>query len=162
MPQRARHVPVVESGSYPPRDGCAVKPLVDGEPAFRRICEAVESARHSVWVTVAFLEQDVQMPDGRGSFFDVLERARSRGLDVRALFWRSPEVEPAHHFPGSEAQRAFLRDRGARFAARWDALPGDICHHQKSWLVDAGREGEVAFVGGINLQRSSVAPVGLT
>ncbi|MGH0034533.1 MAG: phospholipase D-like domain-containing protein [Myxococcota bacterium] len=157
MPHRARHIPAVDSGSYPVRDGCAVEPLVDGEPAFRRICDAVESARHSVWVTVAFLEEDVQMPGDRGSLFDVLDAARERGLDVRVLFWRSSGVEPHTHFPGTEAQRAALSARGSRFSARWDALPGDECHHQKSWLVDAGHEGEVAFVGGINLDHGSVA-----
>ena len=38
---------------------------IDGERAFREICQAVEAARKSVWVTVAFLKGDVQMPDGR-------------------------------------------------------------------------------------------------
>jgi phosphatidylserine/phosphatidylglycerophosphate/cardiolipin synthase-like enzyme len=160
MPHRARHVPHVESGSYPVRQGCAVRPLVDGEPAFRRICEAVESARRSVWVTVAFLEPDFAMPDDHGHLFDVLDRAAVRGIDVRVIFWRSPETPEHAHFPGSEAQRALLRERGARFAARWDALPGDMCHHQKSWLVDAGSADEIAFVGGINLDKGSVSPPG--
>ncbi len=31
------------------------RPLVDGEPAFRRICEAVYTAHRNVWVTVPFL-----------------------------------------------------------------------------------------------------------
>ena len=62
MPERAAHVPHVESGAYPLRPGCAVRPWVDGAHAFDRICEAVEAARRSVWVTVAFLERDVAMP----------------------------------------------------------------------------------------------------
>jgi phosphatidylserine/phosphatidylglycerophosphate/cardiolipin synthase-like enzyme len=160
MPHRAAHVPPVESGSYPRRDGNAARPWVDGEPAFNRICEAVEAARRSVWVTVAFLERDVQMPGGRGSFFDVLDRAAARGVDVRAIFWRSPEQEehePGVHFSGTEEERAWLAGRAARFSARWDRLPGQLCHHQKSWLVDAGEEGEVAFVGGINLDHASVS-----
>ena len=154
----APHIPYARSCSYPVRSGNAVRPLVDGEPAFRRICEAVEAARESVWVTVAFLERNVQMPDDRGSFFDVLDRARERGLDVRALFWRSPGQE-AVHFSGTEEERRWLAERGSRFAARWDSLPERLCHHQKSWVIDAGRPGEAAFVGGINLQtRSVVAP----
>jgi phosphatidylserine/phosphatidylglycerophosphate/cardiolipin synthase-like enzyme len=163
MPRRAAHVPHVESGAYPLRAGCAVRPWVDGEHAFRRICEAVEDARRSVWVTVAFLERDVAMPGGRGTFFDVLDAAAARGLDVRVLFWRSPEQEehePGVHFSGTEEERAWLAARGSRFAARWDRLPGQGCHHQKSWLVDAGREGEVAFVGGINLDAASVSARG--
>ena len=84
----AAHIPFVTRSSYPLRGGNQVTPLVDGEPAFRRICEALEAARASAWVTVAFLERGVQMPDGRGSFFDVLDRAVGRGVDVRVIFWR--------------------------------------------------------------------------
>jgi phosphatidylserine/phosphatidylglycerophosphate/cardiolipin synthase-like enzyme len=160
----AQHIPSVTSGPYPVRPGNLVRPLVDGEPAFRRICEAVEAARHSAWVTVAFIDRDVQMPDGRGSFFDVLDRAVERGLDVRALFWR-PEpygtpriVESA--FRGEEEEHAWLAKRGSRFFARWDHNPGHYCHHQKSWLIDAGQPGETTFVGGINLHHNSVVSPG--
>src|SRR5574341_1489895 len=142
MTPAGQHIPSVTSGPYPVRTGNFVRPLVDGEPAFRRICEAVEDAQHSVWVTVAFIDRDVQMPDGRGSFFDVLDRAVERGLDVRALFWR-PEpygapriIESA--FRGEEEERAWLAGRSSRFLARWDHNPGSYCHHQKSWLIDAG------------------------
>jgi cardiolipin synthase A/B len=162
MTRDAEHIPYVIETAYPLRKGCAVRPLVDGEPAFRRICEAVESARHSVWVTVAFLQRELELPDGRGSFFDVLDRAQARGLDVRALFWRCPEleaIEPGAHFGGTEVERAWLLQRRSRFLARWDRAHKLYCQHQKSWLVDAGKPGEVAFVGGINLvQRSVVAP----
>lgn len=151
------------AGTYPRRDGNRVRPLVDGEPAFRRICEAVEAARRRVWVTVAFLDHDVPMPDGRGSFFDVLDRAAARGLDVRALFWREPELPrlapDSAHFAGTDNERSDLQARGARFRARWDHLPR-YCHHQKSWVIDAGEPGELAFVGGINLDRGSVVPPG--
>ncbi len=163
MDRDGAHIPFVDSGPYPIRGGNRVVPLVDGEPAFRRICEAVEAAKYSVWVTVAFLDPAFQMPDGRGSLFDVLDRAHARGLDVRALFWRCPplhEVSPDAHFPGDEAQLAMLRERGSAFLARWDRAAKLYCQHQKSWLVDAGQPGEVAFVGGINLLTPSVVPAG--
>jgi phosphatidylserine/phosphatidylglycerophosphate/cardiolipin synthase-like enzyme len=96
--------------------------------------------------------------------FDLLERAAARGLDVRALFWREPrlrEIEPeSEHFEGSARDLAWLRERQARLLARWDRLPDGFCQHQKSWLVDAGEPGEVAFVGGINLDAPSIAPPG--
>ncbi|HEX4213154.1 MAG TPA: phosphatidylserine/phosphatidylglycerophosphate/cardiolipin synthase family protein [Candidatus Dormibacteraeota bacterium] len=158
----ARHVPFAESGSYPVRDGNAVRPLVDGEPAFRRICEAVETARHSVWVTVAFLRPGFLMPDGRGSFFDLLDGAAARGLDVRVLFW-GLNPESSHFgpgvFSGTPEQREVLAARGAGFSVRWDRAHGPYCQHQKSWLVDAGQQSETAFVGGINLNpRAVVSP----
>ena len=156
-------VPPALRGAYPPRASNTVRPLVDGEPAFRRIAEAVEAARASVWVTVAFIERDLALPGARGTFFDLLDRAAARGLDVRALFWREPDLDRilpgASHFGGSAAERAWLAARGARFLARWDHLPR-YCHHQKSWLIDAGRPGEVAFVGGINLDHGSIVPPG--
>ena len=163
MQRDAAHVPFVDSGSYPLRAGNAVRPLVDGEPAFRRICLAVEAAHRSVWVTVAFLEPDFALPDGRGSLFDVLDRAHARGLDVRVLFWRQRELalhRPNTNFGGTEDDLRFLRERGTRWHARWDQAHGSYCQHQKSWLVDAGARGEIAFVGGINLGPDSVVPPG--
>jgi cardiolipin synthase A/B len=158
-----RHVPFVTSASYPVRAGNTVRPLVDGEPTFRRICEAVEAARHSVWVTVAFLTPDVEMPDGRGSFFDVLDRAAGRGLDVRAVFWR-PNPETSRYaqgvFWGSPEHRDLLAARGSRFLARWDRAHRRFCQHQKSWLLDAGHASETAFVGGINLRPHSIGTPG--
>jgi cardiolipin synthase len=79
-------VPFVESSPFPVRAGNFVRPLIDGLDAFRRICEAIESAHHNVLVTIAFIHPDFLMPDGRGSLFDVLDRATERGIDVRAVF----------------------------------------------------------------------------
>ena len=153
------HIPGVDVGPYPIRAGNRVVPLVGGERAFRRICQAVETAQHSVFVTIAFLDPHFAFPDGRGHLFDVLDRAAARGLDVRALFWRSPEAwefERGGHLLGNEDDHRELGRRGSRWKARWDRLDKTYCHHQKSWLVDAGRAGEVAFVGGINLNNGSV------
>jgi cardiolipin synthase A/B len=156
------HIPFVESCSYPPRAGNAVRPLVDGVPAFRRIAQAVMAARHSVWLTVAFFAEDFQMPDGGGSVFDVLDRAVERGLDVRVIFWRpNPEsIGYGRTFSGTPEQRAALAARGSRFRVRWDRAPGPYCQHQKSWLIDAGNPSETAFVGGANLTARAIGSPG--
>lgn len=157
------HIPHVTSGAYPLRSGNLVRPLVDGEPAFLRICEAVEAAQHSVWITIAFINEDFEMPGGHGTFFDVLDRAKARGLDVRVIFWRGPEQMNKYetsHFPGTPAQQDFLKSRGSSFLARWDRAQKAYCQHQKSWLVDAGKASEIAFVGGINLGNHSVIAPG--
>ncbi len=65
-------LPFVTTGDYPTRDGHRVRLWVDGEPAFRRICEAIEAARQSVWVTVTFMWPSFEMPDGRGTTLAVL------------------------------------------------------------------------------------------
>jgi cardiolipin synthase A/B len=146
------HVPPARSGAYPARPGNLVRPLVDGVPAFRRIAEAIDAASHSVWLTVAFYASDFSFPDG-GSLFDVLDRAVSRGLDVRVLFWR-PNQESSRYgrtFAGSQSDRDILQARGSRFHVRWDRAHATHCQHQKSWIIDAGQSSETAFIGGTNL-----------
>jgi phosphatidylserine/phosphatidylglycerophosphate/cardiolipin synthase-like enzyme len=158
----APHIPFVTSGSYPVRYGNRLRPLVDGVPAFRRIGEAVEAARHSVWLTVTFYASDFTMPDGRGSLFDLLDRAGARGVDVRVIFWR-PNPESSGYgrtFAGTRDDRAMLKARGSRFRVRWDRAPGAFCQHQKSWLIDAGQPTETAFVGGMNLTGWALADPG--
>jgi cardiolipin synthase A/B len=156
------HIPSVAACSYPPRAGNAVRPLVDGVPAFRRIAEAIKTARHSIWLTVAFYAPDFQMPDGGGPLFDMLDRAVERGLDVRVIFWR-PNQESIGYggvFLGSPADRKMLDARGSRFRIRWDRAQGAYCQHQKSWLIDAGQPSETAFVGGINLTAKAMGSPG--
>ena len=139
-----------------------MRPLVDGVPAFRRIAEAIATARHSVWLTAAFVAPDFRMPDGSGALFDVLDRAVERGLDVRAILWR-PNQESVGYgraFSGSPEDRNLLEARGSRFRIRWDRAHGPSVQHQKSWLVDAGRAGETAFVGGMNLTAKALGSPG--
>ena len=156
------HIPSVAACSYPPRAGNAVRPLVDGVPAFRRIAEAIKTARHSIWLTVAFYAPDFQMPDGGGPLFDMLDSAVERGLDVRVIFWR-PNQESVGYggvFAGSPEDRRMLDARGSRFRIRWDRAQGAYCQHQKSWLIDAGQPSETAFVGGINLTAKAMGSPG--
>lgn len=155
-------IPFVRSGSYPVRSGNALRPLIDGEPAFRRILAAIDAARHSVWVTVTFLWASFEMPDGRGAALAVLERAASHGIDVRLICWR-PDGETGYLKPnafwGSPDHFDRLRAGTGRVQIRWDCAQPGFCQHQKSWLIDAGEKTEIAFIGGINLNpHSMVAP----
>lgn len=164
MPSSARgSIPFVQSSSYPVRDGNLIRPLIDGEPAFRRVCEAIEQARHAVWVTVTTMWPEFQMPDGQGSALDVLDRAAARGLDVRVLFWR-PGPETPRYFPttfwGSPEHFALLESRRSGIKVRWDRAQPGYCQHQKSWLIDPGHEASLAILGGINLNPHSVVMPG--
>ncbi|MBE7220092.1 MAG: phosphatidylserine/phosphatidylglycerophosphate/cardiolipin synthase family protein, partial [Caulobacteraceae bacterium] len=148
--------------SYPVRAGNLVRHLIDGDPAFRRIRGAVEDARHSVWLTVAFFAHDFRFPGEGDGLFDALDRAVERGVDVRILFWR-PGAESAGYgrtFSGTPEDRDWLAGRGSRIRIRWDRAEGAFCHHQKSWLIDAGRPTETAFVGGINLTARALGAPG--
>ena len=122
MDRDGAHIPFALTGAYPIRGGNAVRPLVDGEAAFRRICEAVEAAEHSVWVTVAFIEPGFEMPDGRGSLFDVLDRAAERSRTRRAGRSSGATVSSRQFQPGTATSRAPSRElqpgcaeRGSQF-----------------------------------------------
>jgi phosphatidylserine/phosphatidylglycerophosphate/cardiolipin synthase-like enzyme len=136
-----------------------VVPLIDGEPAFRRICEAIELAHKSVWATITFMWPSFHMPDGRGTAMDVLERAAQRGVDVRLLCWR-PDDETAELRPnafwGSAEHFALLSRHHPHLNIRWDRAHPGYCQHQKSWLIDAHRDDATSFIGGINLNPSSL------
>ncbi len=152
----------VTTGPYPVRGGNAARLLIDGEPAFERVCEAIEAARHRVWATITFMWPEFVMPGGRGSALGVLGRAAARGVDVRLLFWR-PDTETARHrrnaFWGAPEHIALLEGLPAPVRVRWDRAHPGFCQHQKSWLIDAGDPAEVAFVGGLNLNpHALVAP----
>ena len=146
-------IPGTTSGPYPPRPGNRVSAFIDGPQIMRRIGEAIEAARHSIWLTVAFYSDDFLLPDGQEPLFDVLDRAVARGVDVRLLVWRpNPETAPsARMFGGTPEQRALLAARGTRIKIRWDRAATVYCQHQKSWVIDAGQPGETSFVGGLNL-----------
>jgi cardiolipin synthase len=155
-------VPPASACSYSPRSGNALRFFVDGEPAFRRICEAIESARHRIWATVTFMWADFRMPDGRGTLLDVLRRAAERGVDVRVVFWR-PDSETEswkkNAFWGSPEHFELLDASGSGVCVRWDRAEPGYCQHQKVWIIDAGTEGETAFLGSLNLNPNSmVAP----
>lgn len=45
MERDGKQIPFMTSGPYSIRGGNAVRPLVDGEPAFRRSGEAIEAAQ---------------------------------------------------------------------------------------------------------------------
>ena len=84
--------------------------------------------------------------------------AGAGGVDGRVLFW-APEGHGGgadDTFGGTESSIGMLGSRSTRWQARWDAV-GRQCQHQKAWLVDAGTDAEVAFVGGINIGKSSMA-----
>ncbi len=138
---RDNDIPFVQTGSYPVRGGNSVRSLVDGKPAFRRICEAIETAQRSVWATVTFMWPSFVMPDQRGTTFDVLQRAADRGVDVRLIFWRpDPETEAykRNAFWGSDEHFELLDSGGYGFGIRWDRAEPGFCQHQKTWLIDAG------------------------
>ncbi len=154
--------PFVNTGTYPARAGNSIQPWIDGEPAFRRICEMIDGARQSVGATITFMWPSFRMPDDCGTALDVLERAARRGIDVRIIFWR-PDDETASHrrnaFWGGADHFDSLAQHYSNVKIRWDRAHPGYCQHQKTWLIDADLDTGTSFIGGINLNpHSLVAP----
>ena len=137
------------AGEPPPREGNALEVLIDGEQALPRIAEALASARSHVhiagWhITPHFgLTRHDRTPRLRDLLGDLAER-----VDVRVLLWAG---SPLPLFtPDRSAVREVRRElvRGSRVKCALDAHERPMhCHHEKLVIVD----GEVAFVGGIDL-----------
>ncbi|WAS99349.1 phospholipase D-like domain-containing protein [Nannocystis punicea] len=148
-------------GPYPVRHGNRAIPWIDGVPFYERLSAAIAAARSRLWAIVSFIEPGFRMPDGV-AWWDLLDRSRARGLDVRVLFWRNPRFSSTRHvFLGGPAEREFLAARGAAWAARWDSSAEPAhCHHQKAFVLDAGEPDALAFIGGMVLSNATLARPG--
>ena len=137
------------AGHPPPRAGGALDVLVDGGEALPRIAEALTGARSHVhiagWhITPDFgLTRDDQASRLRDLLGDLAER-----VEVRVLLWAGA---PLPVFKPARAAVRRVREeliRGTRVRCALDSHERPMhCHHEKLIIVD----GEVAFVGGIDL-----------
>jgi phosphatidylserine/phosphatidylglycerophosphate/cardiolipin synthase-like enzyme len=137
------------AGDPPPRAKGALEVLVDGGEALPRIAEALVGARSHVhiagWhVTPDFgLTRDDQALRLRDLLGDLAER-----VDVRVLLWGGAPVPV--FTPARAAVRRVHEELtgGTRVQCALDFHERPMhCHHEKLIIVD----GEVAFVGGIDL-----------
>ena len=137
------------AGDPPARDGNDFQVLIDGAQALPLLADSLAQARSSVhiagWhVTADFgLTRDNAAMRLRDLLGDLAER-----VDVRVLLWAGA---PVPLFTPTRASVRRVRDeitRGTRVRCALDSNERPMhCHHEKIVIVD----GEVAFVGGIDL-----------
>ena len=138
----------------PPRSGNAAEVLIDGAAALPRIAEALEEARSYVHLSGWFFTPGFSLLRGERPLVlrDLLARLSER-VDVRVLAWAGA---PLPLFRPSRAEvrnvrRAFI-ERAPRLRFELDAHERPLhCHHEKTIVID----GQVAFVGGIDLTSES-------
>lgn len=128
--------------ALPATRGNAARLLIDGEATFEAILAAIAQAKRDVLVQYYIVRDD-----GIGRRFrEALLEARRRGCAVRFLYdvLGSSQLEDSYFAPLREAgcEVAGFRgsDKGNRFQIQFR-------NHRKTVVVD----GEVAFVGGINV-----------
>jgi len=137
------------AGAPPVREGCDLEVLVDGAEALPRIAEAIAGARRSVHVAGWHATPDFGLTraDDALPLRELLAETAER-VDVRVLLWAGAPlpVFPPRRRTVREVQEQLTR--GTRVRCALDARERPLhCHHEKIVIVD----GEVAFVGGIDL-----------
>jgi phosphatidylserine/phosphatidylglycerophosphate/cardiolipin synthase-like enzyme len=137
------------AGDPPPRAGCAFEVLVDGGEALPRIAEALEGARSQVHIAGWHITPDFGLTrdDHASRLRDLLGDLAGR-VEVKVLLWAGA---PVRVFTPARAAVRRVREeliRGTRVQCALDFHERPMhCHHEKLVIVD----GEVAFVGGIDL-----------
>lgn len=137
------------AGDPPPRAGCAFDLLVDGGEALPRIAEALNDARSHIHIAGWHITADFGLTrDDRASRLRDLLGELAERVEVRVLLWGGA---PLPVFTPARAAVRQVHDeltRGTRVQCALDFHERPMhCHHEKLVIVD----GEVAFVGGIDL-----------
>jgi phosphatidylserine/phosphatidylglycerophosphate/cardiolipin synthase-like enzyme len=143
---------VFADGDPPPRPGCALEVLIDGANALPRMVEALRGAERFVHVTGWHLEPHFELDRSReGTAIGTLLAELAERIDVRVLVWSGAPL-PAFHPSRTEVAKSLDNlVRHTRIQAHGDPREHPFhCHHEKTIVVD----GEVAFVGGIDLTDS--------
>jgi phosphatidylserine/phosphatidylglycerophosphate/cardiolipin synthase-like enzyme len=137
------------AGEPPPRTGSRLEILVDGAEALPRISEALAGARTEVAIAGWHISPDfgLDRDEGARRLRDHLAELAER-VDVRVLLWAGA---PLPVFSPRRSQVRRVRDeltKGTKVRCALDSRERPMhCHHEKLVIVD----GEVAFVGGIDL-----------
>jgi len=161
------------NGSYKPRHGNEVDILIDGQAAYKEISDAFHSAKKFIYLTISYGDPSfVLVWDNLEIFFDILRTQRKAGVDVRMVVWQ-PALKTDDTIPDpAPIKIPGVNEGPGCIQARWDETKGyhglyrsplglfepwlvEIpafmgCHHQKTYIMDDGGDGYVAFVGGIN------------
>ena len=140
------------ASARPPVAGNALDVLVDGADALPQIARAIEGARSSVWLAGWFFTPEFRLDHEDPRTLRELLAEVARRVDVRLLAWAGaplPLFRPGRNDVDA-VRRALADGTGVRVALDSRERPMH-CHHEKLVIVD----GEIAFVGGIDLTSMS-------
>lgn len=144
------------AGDPPPRPGNEVEVLIDGAQALPALAAALRHARRYVHLTGWHLEPSFELlrgaDAGHGRSIGALLGTLSRTRDVRVLVWAGAPL-PAIHPTRREVREVVDRlTRQTGIRCEIDPREHPVhCHHEKTVVID----GQVAFVGGIDLTDSA-------
>ncbi len=132
-------------GDPPPRRGCRVEVLVDGDEALARIADELRGARSDVLLAGWHFDPAFRLERDGPPLRELLA-----GLDaeVRLLMWAGAPLPLFRPSRSDVRETSLAFERGTRIRCALDSRERPLhCHHEKAIVVD----GHVAFVGGIDL-----------
>jgi phosphatidylserine/phosphatidylglycerophosphate/cardiolipin synthase-like enzyme len=147
--------------------------LIDGQAAYGEIAAAFHRAKRFIYVTISFGDEDfLLVPESGETMFNIFRSRQKDGVDVRMVVWQPERTTPDTIPDPAPATILGVNDGAGSIQARWDVakgyqgmyrsprghfdpfpvdFPADLgCHHQKTYMMDDGADGVLAFVGGIN------------
>jgi phosphatidylserine/phosphatidylglycerophosphate/cardiolipin synthase-like enzyme len=132
---------------WPPREGNALDVYIDGAEALSGVAEAIGAANTSIWLAGWYFSPEFRLTPESGTLRELLADAAER-LDVRLLAWAGAPLPVFHPDRREVRDVCAALSEGTRVRVALDAHERPFhCHHEKTIVVD----GEVAFVGGIDL-----------
>lgn len=137
--------------------GNLVVPLVHGADYFARLLEVVEATRAGdrIFFTDWRGDSDERLTESGPTAGEVLGAAARRGVEVRALLWRSHTDRTNLNAQENQHLGSIINEAGGE-ALLDERIRRGGSHHQKLFVVlrQAQPEAAVAFVGGIDLCHS--------
>jgi phosphatidylserine/phosphatidylglycerophosphate/cardiolipin synthase-like enzyme len=137
------------AGDPEPRPGCSMEVLIDGASAFPEMARAMQAAEKFVHLTGWHVAPGFEVVRHDSlQILGVLLAELAERVDVRVLVWSGAPI-PVFHPTRKEVQQAIHNlTHGTRIRCEADPREHPFhCHHEKTIVID----GEVAFVGGIDL-----------
>jgi phosphatidylserine/phosphatidylglycerophosphate/cardiolipin synthase-like enzyme len=135
-------------------EGTRVEVLVDGAEYFRRLCEALSSLERGdyLYFTDWQGDSDERLAGPGTEIGRVLADVARRGVQVRALLWRS-HPRQAHFAEQSNAALAKTVDEAGGEIVLDERVRHGGSHHQKLFVIRhaARPDDDVSFEGGIDL-----------
>jgi len=162
--------PWAQNGTYPPRQGNDIQILIDGQTAYGEITTAFKKAKKFIYLAISYGETDfLLIPESEETLFGILMSRSNEGVDVRMVVWQPADPTTPDTIPDPAPKKISGVNEGhGSIQARWDKakgyqcwyhspyghfepVPMDFpeklgCHHQKTYIMDDGDGGFVAFV----------------
>lgn len=135
--------------------GNRARPLIHGATYFSVLHERIEATGPGDLILFTDWQGDAdELLTGRpgSELVEVLSRALDRGVDIRALVWRSHSRLLGYSTESHHRLGELLQERGADIQLDMRVRPGGA-HHQKFVVIRHAADStrDVAFVGGIDL-----------